>query len=398
MNNSISFLLIDDDKNVINDLEQLITSAIPKSDVLVAFDGNEGWSLLVDKHPNVVICNISAAGLSGIELVKKIRNRNKFDDLLFIVLTDENDREKRSDALQAGADDFIMKPFGAEEIVPRLMSVVRLIRMQNQLKEENLLLHDLADELEQDIQDVISVCIKFLQSRIPSSSEMLKRIANAAKWIAKNLKLDNDETREVEIASMLSYAGRISLPDELLNMPVLVNGQPSHNLMYQIPGTAREIVSSFSRFKNISDILYHMFENFDGSGFPDNLKKWQIPISSRIIRVCLEYEEARFFTQYTPTKILSELRKEENRFYDPRVITLLEQYLAIAGEAEASVREKAVKFSELKPGMVLSRDVFTNSGLKLIVSGTVLSEKYIQRILSHNTSDPILGNIIIKVG
>ena len=91
------------------------------------------------------------------------------------------------------------------------------------------------------------------------------------------------------------------------------------------------------------------------------------------------------------------MKADTSKFYDHRIVTLLEQYLAQAGEADSDIKERAVQLRELHEGMVLSRDVFTNSGLKLFTEGTVLTEKYIERVLAHNTSDPILGHIIIRI-
>jgi response regulator RpfG family c-di-GMP phosphodiesterase len=240
------------------------------------------------------------------------------------------------------------------------------------------------------------VSIKFLQARFPTSTDMLRRVADSSVWIAGQLDFTPEGIKEIEIAALLCYAGKIALPDEYTKIPILIDGMPSHQIMYQLPGTSKEIVSTMRRFKDIATILYHLFENFDGSGFPEKLSKWQIPISSRIIRVALDYEEMRYHTKMRPGQIISDLRKHSNRLYDHRMITLLEQYLASVG-ADPDVKEKARKFHELREGMVLSRDVYTNSGLKLMTAGTILTTRYIERIQSHNTSDPILGNIIVRV-
>jgi HD-GYP domain-containing protein (c-di-GMP phosphodiesterase class II) len=193
--------------------------------------------------------------------------------------------------------------------------------------------------------------------------------------------------------------GKIFLPDHLIQLPVMMNGVPNDKLMYQVPVSAREIVSSVGRFKNVGDILYHIFENFDGSGFPKRIQSWQIPLSSRIIRVALDFEETRMRTGMKTREVMAMLSREANRLYDHRIVTLMDQYLATASNESGSSRvtERAIQLQDLKEGMVLSRDIITNSGMKLVGAGGTLRTNVIEKILTLNTSDPIIGNVYIKV-
>jgi len=75
------------------------------------------------------------------------------------------------------------------------------------------------------------------------------------------------------------------LPDRLFELPVYSEGNVSDPLMYQIPIVARNIISGIPRLEKVGDILYHIYENMDGTGFPDKLQSWQIPLESRILRV-----------------------------------------------------------------------------------------------------------------
>ncbi len=397
MENRMQFLIADADESLLVNISGMIGSAFPDSIVDRTSSGLEAWSIIKVKKPAVVIADISLQGLSGQELCERLKDDNGLKDIYFICLIDRNEKDKIGNSLESGADDYLLKPLETEEFVARLITAMRFIGLRNKLAEENALIQQYSEEIEQSIHDMMSLCINFIHTRIPAATQMLKRAANASLWIGKKLDIGEEDLKYIEISTLLCYAGRMYLSDDMLKMPVMIDGQPSHNMMYQVPVVAKDIVSGIKRLQQVPNILYHLFENFDGSGFPDKLMKWQIPIGSRIIRVVLDYEEARFYTQYRPQKIISELRKNENRLYDPRAVTLLEQYLAIAGEAESDVQEKAVQFRELTDGMVLSRDVITNSGMKLITAGTILSQKYIDRIISHNTSDPILGNIIVRV-
>jgi len=118
---------------------------------------------------------------------------------------------------------------------------------------------------------------------------------------------------------------------------------------------------------------------------------------SRIIRVALDFEEISQRTmKKSPKEIFDIISAESNRLYDKRVVILLEQYYATIGSKEKTSIEKAVQLYELEEGMVLSRDIITNSGIKLMPSGAVLKDNIIKKIYSHNSTDPIIGNIFVK--
>jgi response regulator RpfG family c-di-GMP phosphodiesterase len=397
MSKKISFLIADDEIPVLITLKTLIAKTFPDATIYETQDGNDAFNIIENKEPHIVISDLNMPGINGIDLCKKIRSIEKHKFIFFIALTASTEKEQRILALKSGADDFLNKPFVFDEFQARISSGVRIAKMQEKLKEENQLLIQLADALEEEIQDMIKLAVKFLQARIPASLDTLKRVADASVWIARKLGInDRDELRDIEISAFLCHAGKIFLPDSMLSQQVMLDGQPSNKLMYQVPVSARDIVSTVRRFKDSANILYHLYENFDGSGFPNRVQSWQIPLGARIIRVVLDYEELLMIGKKSPKESIEELNKYSTKLYDQRVVVLFEQYLAANGLIDRNMREKAVQLAELAEGMIISRDVITNNGLKLMGSGTVLSEKLIERILSHNTSDPILGNLFIK--
>jgi len=393
----ISILIVDDEEAILMGLRSLITKEFPKVKLLTTDNGNRAWQMINTHHPQIIISDLYMPGQSGLQLCKNLRDIDDFDDVVFIILTANTDKDRRLKALELGADDFLNKPFSKQELTSKIKSAMRLVKMQNQLQEENQLLIELADELEKSLQDIIKLSVKFLQARIPASEDMLSRIAKASVWIAEQFgDFEREQIRDIEIAANLCYTGKIFLPDHLLNTPIMDQGRPTNSLMFQVPNSAREIVSSVPRFKDVGNILYHLFENYDGSGFPGRLKKWQIPLPSRIIRIPLDYEEYRQKSKKPKEDVIEYIAAGINRLYDKRVVALFEQYIKTEIAFETGMVDRAINLNELQDGMILSRDIITNSGMKIMAAGTILDDRYIKRIFSHNTTDPILGHIFVK--
>jgi response regulator RpfG family c-di-GMP phosphodiesterase len=397
MSQKISFLIVDDESSIVMTLNTIISKSFPNCEIHTAYDGVTGWNKLNEHHPSIVLSDLNMPGMDGLELCKKVREKQEYNDIYFVILTAIADKEKRLQALESGADDFIPKPFSADELRAKLRSAFRITNLQNTIKRENKLLTELTKQLENDFNDMKNLSVKFMQARIPASTEMMHNISKASMWIAKEIgNMDEHELMDIDIAASLSYAGKVLLPDELIKTPVMMNGRPSHHLMFQVPTSAKEIISSVGRFENAGKLLYHLYENFDGSGIPDRLQSWQIPLGSRIIRVALEFYEIRYLSSKSSREVIEIISRESKRLYDNQIVVLMEQYISTDGSEDKNVKEKAINLQELEVGMILARDIVTTSGFKLMTAGTVVRAEAIKKVIAHSSSDSILGNIVIK--
>ncbi len=397
MEQSISILIIIEDKTLLLYLKTFIAKNYPECIIFTSEEGWDAWDKIINNKPSIVIADINVTGLNGIQICKKLKEVRELRNTYFVILTSIIEKSQRNLALQEGADDFIIKPFVEEELKTKLNSGFRICNLQHRLKDESSLLTDLAEQLLLDINDMVTISMKFCQSRIPSSVDMLRNVADASKWIAANFgDLEEDEIHDIEIAALLSYTGKMFLPDNLLKTQVLIDGIPSNNLMYQVPVFAHEILSGARILNQVAKILYHVYENFDGTGIPEHIKSWQIPLGSRIIRVAVDYEELRTFKKLPPRTIIEKFQLESKKLYDHRAVILMEQFLASRGSMDSSIKERSITLDEMLSGMLLSRDLYTNSGVKIVSSGMVLNQSMIDKIIAHNTSDPILGVIFIQ--
>ncbi len=102
--------------------------------VVEATDGESGLEQIRRHRPRVVICDLLLPGLDGIELCRRIRADHSLDGTYLIVLTVCNDRESKNHALNAGADDFLLKPYDVDELMARLRNGLRVNKLQERLR------------------------------------------------------------------------------------------------------------------------------------------------------------------------------------------------------------------------------------------------------------------------
>ncbi len=118
--NRWTVLIIEDEKTIGNYIEAILANKDYRT--LRAADGVTGLSLYASHHPEVVLLDLGLPDMDGMEVLKKIR---EFSSVPVIVISARIQEREKVDALDEGADDYITKPFGAEELLARIRTALR---------------------------------------------------------------------------------------------------------------------------------------------------------------------------------------------------------------------------------------------------------------------------------
>ncbi|MDE0778596.1 MAG: response regulator transcription factor, partial [Nocardioides sp.] len=113
-------LVVDDDTQ----LTRALTSALQREgfESAVASDATSGVEQLAIAEPDVVVLDLRLPDEDGVDVVRRLRT---WSDVPVLILSGVSDQRRRVEALDAGADDFLQKPFGIEELVARLRALLR---------------------------------------------------------------------------------------------------------------------------------------------------------------------------------------------------------------------------------------------------------------------------------
>ena len=113
-------LLVDDEPQITRVLKRSLMAH--RYDVRIANDGETALELFHDFSPHLLITDLAMPEMSGIELCKKIR---LISEIPIIVLSVRGEEKTKVEALDAGADDYITKPFGMDELLARVRAAIR---------------------------------------------------------------------------------------------------------------------------------------------------------------------------------------------------------------------------------------------------------------------------------
>ena len=131
----IQILIVEDDKLTRNSLCQIIQKL--DYEVMTASDGLEAWNILREKPVDIVITDWMMQGMDGLELCKRIRSADLRNYVYVIILTARGGKKELIEAIDAGADDFAVKPSTQLELSARIKAGKRILKLQSDLKEQN---------------------------------------------------------------------------------------------------------------------------------------------------------------------------------------------------------------------------------------------------------------------
>lgn len=120
MSNKYSILIIEDEKNINNFIAKFLPSHGYK--ILTAFTGKEGLEQITSCCPDLVLLDLGLPDMDGIEIIKQMRI---WSATPIIVLSARTSEKEKVLALDAGADDYITKPFGFSELLARIRTSLR---------------------------------------------------------------------------------------------------------------------------------------------------------------------------------------------------------------------------------------------------------------------------------
>jgi putative two-component system response regulator len=264
-------------------------------DVTVAENGEEAYSLLRSGEYRIVLSDWEMPGMNGDELCRKIRARewNGYVYIMLVTFFDGVDRVV--EGLQAGADDFLSKPYHPDELRVRLRTAERILSLETR----DVLLFALA---------------KLAESRDNDTGLHLERIREYCRILAQELsgwkefadQIDGEYVHLLYLTSPLHDIGKVGIPDSVLLKPGPLTPDEfeimkRHTL---IGGETLEAVTRAhpeARYLAMArDIAYTHHEQFDGTGYPFGLAAKEIPLCGRITALADVYDALTSRRIYKP--------------------------------------------------------------------------------------------------
>jgi putative two-component system response regulator len=284
-------------------------------EISTAPNGEEGLEAVARVRPDVILLDVNMPGIDGFEVCRRLKAAAATRLIPVVLLTGLSAVEDRVKGIEAGADDFLSKPFVVAELNARVRSLTRLKRY--------------TDELDSAESMILSLALT-IEARDPYTKGHCERLAAYATALGARLGLPEDQQVALHRGGFLHDVGKIGIPDAVL----LKSGplEPAEfALMQQHPVIGDNLCRESRLLEDVRPIVRHHHERLDGTGYPDKLSGDQVPLLAQIVGIVDAYDAMTTNRPYkaavTRDKARDELRQDVAKGW--KSAALVEEFLSV---------------------------------------------------------------------
>src|SRR5258706_3053541 len=310
-------LLGEDDPQAVGILEPILISK--GLCVVVARDGVEGLEKVRLLSPDIMLLDITMPRLDGISVCRQIKSDESLRLIPIIMLTALTDFEKKLEALEAGADDFVNKPYNTVELVTRIKSLLKVKYLNEQLDSAEAVLFSMA---------------RAIEAKDSYTQGHVERVSRLAVRLGQHLDLEDEEIDSLRKGGILHDIGKIGVPDKILNKAGPLTTE-ERTIIRMHPGQGAKICEKLKSIKRAIPVIRHHHERMDGTGYPDQLSGDEIPLLARIMTIVDIYDAlttTRSYRKRLPPEVALEIMWEEAKkgWWDQDVLLEFQQMLKVS--------------------------------------------------------------------
>ncbi|MGN1394218.1 MAG: HD domain-containing phosphohydrolase [Succinivibrionaceae bacterium] len=286
-------LIVDD-----NRMNLVIATKILKNMHIIdtVSSGKEVFEYLENNKPDLILLDVMMPEMDGLEVIAKLRANINYCKIPVIFLTSDKTDSTEQACFDQGAVDFISKPFIPTILIKR---VQRTLELDDYRKNLETLVKSKIQKISQLQTDIIITLANIIESRDGTTGEHVKRTSYYVKFIADKLRKKGFYTKELtdEFIDILFKAapmhdiGKITIPDYILQKQGKLTPE-EYSLMKNHAKAGGEIIKqNISKLEELKfvqvayDMATYHHEKWNGLGYPDGLKGFNIPLAARILAV-----------------------------------------------------------------------------------------------------------------
>ena len=137
-------LIVDDNALIRSEIKAVLMKDGSFSHFMEAADGLTAFKTIMETPPDLVLCDLVMPGFDGLKFLGLKASRKELEQIPVIILTAEDDLDRKAEILERGAQDYVTKPFHEKELLARVRIHTKLKLLQDELREKNVLLETLS--------------------------------------------------------------------------------------------------------------------------------------------------------------------------------------------------------------------------------------------------------------
>ncbi len=280
--------------------------------------GVQALAIVESLHPDLILLDVMMPEMDGFEVCRRLKLDEHTRLIPIVIITAASDHSNRLRGIEAGADDFLSKPFDEAELIARVRSLVH----QKQLNED----------LDHAAQVLFAIA-RSVESRDPTTGDHCERLVNMGVRFGRYLDLPRQSIKALRWGGYLHDIGKIGIPDTILSKKSKHTPE-EWEIMKTHVQIGEEICRPLRTMKEVLPIIRSHHERWDGSGYPDELRGEEIPYIARVFQLIDIFDaltsERPYKRAFTTEEALEIMQQEGERGWrDPQ---LLEQFFLFVRE------------------------------------------------------------------
>ena len=287
--------------------------------VMTANDGEAAVRAVGEHEPDVILLDIGLPRLDGLEVTRRLRLNQAYRTIPIILLTGRAELDDMVAGLDAGADDFMPKPFRRPELLARIRASIRMRRAVLAMETAH---------------SVVAALASAVEAKDATTELHCQRLAGLATRLGERVGMAASLLEALAYGAMLHDVGKIGIPEAILGK---TNGLTADERMIlrRHPEIGERICLPLASARDFAPIVRHHHERWDGAGYPDGLAGVEIPLGARIVSLVDAWDAMthdRPYRRAAPaTEAIEELNRERGRQFDPDLT------VAFIGLVESSI-------------------------------------------------------------
>ena len=283
-----------------------------------ARDGEEALAKVASEPPDLILLDVIMPKLDGYEVCRRLKSDGRTILIPVVMVTSLQATQERIKGIEAGADEFLSKPFNRQELMTRVRSLLKLKRHTDELESAETVLFSLALSVE---------------AKDPYTEGHCERLARFSVALGRRLDLSPEYLKALHRGGILHDVGKIGIPDAILLKPESLTD--AERIVIQThPVIGERICAPLKSLRLVLPIIRHHHERRDGSGYPDGLAGDAIPLTARVMQVVDLYDaittQRPYKPAYSPEQAFAILREETAKGWcDAR---LVEDFITLISE------------------------------------------------------------------
>ncbi|OGR82053.1 MAG: hypothetical protein A2901_04430 [Elusimicrobia bacterium RIFCSPLOWO2_01_FULL_54_10] len=307
-------LVADDNQSDAEILSQLLRDN--GYECILAHNGIDALESGIRHFPDLILLDVDMPGENGYEVARQLKAHKSTRMVPIIMLTALSELGAKLEGLEAGVDDFITKPYRQVELLTRIRSLLRVKSLNDQLD---------------DVENIVFTLARIIEAKDSYTLGHADRVSRYSVLLGKLLKRSEAELEILDKGGVLHDIGKMAIPDSILLKPGSLTRE-EFDIMKTHPVTGCSICERLRSAQDALPLIRHHHEKLDGSGYPDGLKRDEIPVLVRIVTISDIYDALTTRRSYkdawTLDKTFSVMYEEVKRgWWDGDILRTWEKFV-----------------------------------------------------------------------